>query len=300
MMKAIIKILGLSAAMMSAAIPTKAYDIEVDGLYYDIISTSDRTCALTSGDNAYSGVVNIPDSILMKGRYLKVVEIKDRTFFMSDEISELTIPKTVNKIDGKVFSSGCIIGKLNIVYSDVELTIGGYKDGPYSSSQWVSSLKNCHPKEIFLDRAMSSGFPSDESIEKLTIGKHLVVLPEHIFEGACKNLKYLCIEDCETPLTIEYKFEFCPDVYIGRNFSGRNFSYSNIEHLTLGQYVTVLKKSSFAVCLKLLTVEFNNIEEIGERAFHQCKLLAAPVFPKSLKRLCHSCFVLKRLFSTVE
>lgn len=39
-----------------ACITASAYDFEVDGIYYYVVSMSDLTCAVTRGDNKYTGV----------------------------------------------------------------------------------------------------------------------------------------------------------------------------------------------------------------------------------------------------
>ena len=39
---------------MPSVCSTYAYDIEVDGIYYNVLSTKDLTLSLTSGDKAYT------------------------------------------------------------------------------------------------------------------------------------------------------------------------------------------------------------------------------------------------------
>ncbi len=292
------------ALMLFAFQNAKGYDLEIDGLYYDIVSIADKTCALTSGDKNYSGIINIPDSVSINGRFMKVVAIKDGAFIESEHLDELTIPASVVNIFGKVFKYGSTIDVLKFLYGDSALTVGTYKDGPYSSSPTVTSFKYCNPKQIFIDRELSSGFASHESVEMLTIGNHI----EHFNAGyfnECSNLKKLIIEDSEAPLIFDYnwgqsQFKTCPltDVYIGRNFQfyhdSRNdispFEAKPIERLVLGNEVTILEKESFSRCSNLTTVIFPNIKEIGDYAFYECKNLNTPIFPSSITKIGYESF----------
>lgn len=294
----------LLIAFVLISFVANAYDFEVDGLYYDIQSVSDKTCALTSGDKSYSGVINIPDSVLVDGRYMKVIAIKAGTFLDSKEISELTVPSNVTNIYGEVFAYGSSIGKLNFSYSPVPLSVGTYPGGPYSTSPRYSSFENCNPMEINQDRELSSGFSSHKSVEKLTIGNHIEHFSAGLFND-CSNLKSLRIEDSDNPIIFDYtwgqsQFKSCPisDVYIGRNFQfyhdSRNdlspFEGKSIERLILGANVTVLEKDAFAKCSKLQSVEFPNIEEIGSNAFYECKQMSISVFPSSIRKIGYESF----------
>ena len=57
-----------------------AYDIEVDGIYYNITSLTDLTAEVTKGDNGYSGDIIIPSTITYKSKTLTVTSIGDRAF----------------------------------------------------------------------------------------------------------------------------------------------------------------------------------------------------------------------------
>lgn len=282
----------------------KGYDLEIDGLYYDIVSVSDKTCALTSGENSYSGIINIPDSVIVNGRSMRVVAIKAGAFTESEHLDELTIPASVVNIYGEVFGYGSSIEVLKFPYGETPLTVGTYKDGPYSSSPTVTSFKYCNPKQVYIDRELSSGFSSHSSVENLTIGNHI----DHFDAGyfnECSNLKELSIEESEKPLIFDYswgqsQFKSCPltEVFIGRNFQfyhdSRNdispFEAKPIKNLILGSYVTILEKESFSKCSNLISVTFPNIEEIGDYAFYECKNLKTPIFPSSITKIGYESF----------
>lgn len=77
-----------------------AYDFEVDGIYYEVISFSDLTCMVTKGDVEYSGDIVIPATIDYNNRTLTIVEIADQTFRNCNELTSITIPNTISSIGG--------------------------------------------------------------------------------------------------------------------------------------------------------------------------------------------------------
>lgn len=142
---------------------------------------------------------------------------------------------------------------------------------------------------------MSSGFSSNTSIKKLTIGKHLDHFNGRLFYH-CENLTWLYIEDSDKPLIFSNEFNYCPlsETYIGRNFDSK-FDYSPfestaIENLTLGANVTTLEKNAFKGCSQLSSVNLGNIQNIGAFAFSNCKKLSTPNFPTSIKSIDPFCF----------
>ena len=274
-MKQIVRKLVMSIFMLWTFISASAYDLEVDGLYYNIISIPDKTCALAHGDNAYSGVIEIPNAILVNGRCLDVVKIDKFTFIKGDSILELTIPSSITEIEGRAFDYEAYIGKLNI---------------PYGGTLEIKGILDSVIKEFYFDRPMSGFGCFRSAVEKITIGTHIRSLSNEIFSGL--NLKCLHIKDSTHPITINNGvFYRCTlqNVYIGRNFQSENqfppFYYKEIEHLILGENVTVLLPESFKECSKLTSVEFFGIEEIGEEAFRDCIRLNTPVFPNSIKNI---------------
>lgn len=84
--------LALVAALLSFTFtPASAYDFQVDGIYYNIISASELTCAVTSGENKYTGEIVIPNTVTYKGRKLSVNSIEDNSFDGCTGVNKLVI-----------------------------------------------------------------------------------------------------------------------------------------------------------------------------------------------------------------
>ena len=80
-----------------------AADFEVDGIYYDIISTENLTVKVTNGDNKYCGNVVIPSTINYKSRTLTVASIGKTAFGACSRLTSITIPNSITNIDDNAF-----------------------------------------------------------------------------------------------------------------------------------------------------------------------------------------------------
>ena len=106
-MKTIIKISLVLSICSSTTNFINAYDFETNGLYYDIISTSELTCKVVSGDNKYSGDVKIPMTVQYKNRDLNVISICTGAFKDCISLTSVDIPNSVTEIGRGTFSD-CI------------------------------------------------------------------------------------------------------------------------------------------------------------------------------------------------
>lgn len=80
-----------------------AYDIEVDGIYYNITSLTDLTVEVTSGDNEYSGDIVIPSTITYKSKTLTVTSIGHSAFKNCYNLTSVEIPNSVTHIASWAF-----------------------------------------------------------------------------------------------------------------------------------------------------------------------------------------------------
>ena len=102
------------ALLLTATLPTlnaSAYDLEIDGIFYNILSLDDMTCEVTSDDvnfSKYEGDIVIPGTVIYNGRTLTVVRIGTEAFWQ-DHITSVTIPNTVTDVYVEAFKKCDII-----------------------------------------------------------------------------------------------------------------------------------------------------------------------------------------------
>ena len=82
-----------------------AYDVKVDGIYYNLISEG-KTAEVTYGEENYSGEVVIPSSITVEGQEYPVASIGESAFYFCSGLTSITIPNSVKSI-GRYAFFGC-------------------------------------------------------------------------------------------------------------------------------------------------------------------------------------------------
>ena len=101
------------AMILTVSVSASAHDFEVDGIYYNITSSSDKTCAVTfqgssywEYSNEYTGEIVIPESVTYGGTTYSVTSIGSSAFYNCSGLTSVTIPNSVTSIGNSAFL-GC-------------------------------------------------------------------------------------------------------------------------------------------------------------------------------------------------
>ena len=117
---------AMTALAMLFSLHVHAYDVKVDGIYYDL----DRggvtaTVASSPLNTRYAGDITIPQSINYNDTVWAVTLIGDNAFMYCHDLTSITIPNSVTSI-GKMVSLGCenltsiMVDKNNPIYDSRE------------------------------------------------------------------------------------------------------------------------------------------------------------------------------------
>ena len=97
------KMLLLIAGLL-VTVNAVAYDFEVNGIYYNITSSSERTVGVVSGYySVYQGNVIIPSKVLYNSLAYKVTSIGEDAFRDCSGLTSVTIPNSVTSIGEAAF-----------------------------------------------------------------------------------------------------------------------------------------------------------------------------------------------------
>ena len=75
-----------------------AYDVKIDGIYYNLISEGKTAEVTKNWEDKYSGEVVIPSSITVEGKEYTVTRIGYEAFRGCSDLTSVTIPNSVTSI----------------------------------------------------------------------------------------------------------------------------------------------------------------------------------------------------------
>ena len=90
------KVLMLLLLVISYALHTFAYDLYIDGIYYDA-NVEKGELTVTWGENKYNGAIYIPSIVNYKGKTFIVRKIGDNAFYKSNILS-ITMSDSIKEI----------------------------------------------------------------------------------------------------------------------------------------------------------------------------------------------------------
>lgn len=103
-----------SIAMLLCCVSVSAHDFEVNGICYNITSSTTKTVEVTYRGNdydnwqdpstKYSGSITIPQTVIYKGNNYNVTSIGERAFFYCSGLTNITISEGVTSIGSCAFN----------------------------------------------------------------------------------------------------------------------------------------------------------------------------------------------------
>ena len=305
------KLFPLCVALLALVLcntPLFAEDFEVDGIYYNITSSTDKTVAVTyrgpyyySYSDEYSGAVTIPESVTYSGNTYSVTSIGYGAFFGCSSLTSVEIPNSVTSIGYVAFRS-CSLTSVVIPNSVTSIESSAFCEcssltsvvipnsvtsiGDYAFS-YCSSLTS-----VVIPNSVTSigddAFSSCYNLTSVEIPNSVTSIGNSAFEY-CESLTSVEIPNSVTSIG-SYAFNGCSSltsVEIPNSVTSiGGYAFSDCSRLTsvvIGNNVTSILDWAFGHCSSLTSVVIgNSVTSIGVNAFWDCSSLTSVEIPNSV------------------
>ena len=275
------------------AVSASAYDVEVDGIYYNYIAEG-KAVEVTYGDIKQSGDVVIPSTITVDGKGYDVVGIGNYAFSGNENVTSVSIPKTITTIGQDAFSN---CNPTSVYINDLEAWCNINFVSQYSNPIYGQSV-DCGNLflngELVTDLVIPStitkindyAFNRCDCIESLTIPNSVTSIGRYAF-WACNNLKSVNLPN--SIRSIEHAaFAACynlTSVIIPNSVTSiSSYAFAhlyNLSSLTISSSLSTIKENTFMNLTSLKTLIIpGSVNTIYREAFEGCSELKSVVFEK--------------------
>ena len=239
------KQLLLLTLLLSTAINAFAVEVEIGGLWYDVITNAKEAKVIQyKNGNYYSGDIVIPESVEYNGVTCSVTSIGELAFIGCSGLTSVTIPNSVTSIGSNAFYS--CSGLTSVTIPNSVTSIGSY------AFQFCSALTSVTiPNSVTSIEA--SAFNGCSGLTSVTIPNSVKSIGEWAFNG-CSGLTSVRIPNSVTSIG-----------------EGAFWSCSALTSVTIPNSVTSIGYQAFYGCSKLISVTIGSgIKNIGSSAFATC------------------------------
>ena len=262
--------------MLAVSVAASAHDFEAknsDGatIYYNVDSSTDKTCEVTyqgnfssEYSNEYTGNIIIPESVTYSGITYSVTSIGERAFEGCSGLTSVTIPNSVTSIIYYAFY-GCS----DLTSVTIPNSVKYIRDCAFYGCSDLTSVTIPNSVKEIGDYA----FYKCSSLTSITIPEGVTSIGSCAFKG-CSGLTSVTIPDGVT--SIGYSA-----------FSG----CSSLISVTIPNSVTSIEDNAFDGCSGLTSVVIpNSVTSIGEYAFYGCSGLTSVTIPNSVTSIGYLAF----------
>ena len=232
-----------------------AYDFVVNGIYYNITSSSGlKTVEVTYKDeynvgHSYSGNISIPNTVTYSGNVFTVTEIGNYAFHLCDQMTSINFPNTITSIKYMAFSY--CRGLTSIIIPESIETIEVYA---FSNCTNLSTINfnavNCTQIGGTYPSGWEMAFVVCSALTTLNIGETVQNIPSMAFKD-CTSLTTInfnatnctihpdAFEGCTSLKTLNYGngVEFIDAYWVGWH------SYNNLHNINIPNSVTSIEGS---------------------------------------------------------
>ena len=254
----------ITLLMLLIALEMNAYDVKIDGIYYNIVSKGHIAIVTyqsieeggTYGGykSDYKGKIIIPSKIVYKEEEYSVTQIGDGAFGNCSQVTEIVIPNTVTSIGEEAFQ--CC--GMNVISLPNSLKKIGDRSFAYTNLISINIPKSVKTIGV-------QAFEYSKKLTSVTIPNNVTAIGDEAFMF-CTSLTSVNI-----PLSIN-------------KIGYQTFRNCNkLTSITIPNSVTYIEWNAFKDCNGLSSVTIpNSVTTIGWNAFEGCSSLTSVTIPNSV------------------
>ena len=247
--------------MMLLPLTASADAVEIDGLYYNLVSKT-KTAKVARNPNNYQGDISIPNNVTYEGTTYQVNTIGENAFYYCVQLTSVQIPSSINTIEAYAFD-GCHLTSIAIPSSVNLIKSDAFANCSHLESVYIENLSS------WLNIDFEGNFGRTNP---LYYAKHLFLngneIKNLVIPNGVSAIKQYAFCNCEGIETISFSEGV---ETIGQlAFSG----CAGLKSITFSNTITQIENEAFAHCAKLKHVDFpSSVTSIGVRCFQQCEKL---------------------------
>lgn len=286
-------ILFVSTLVLSIVLvnPALAYDVEVDGIYYNIVEKA-KTAEVTFKDknyNSYSGDIVLPKTITYNNMQYNVGSIGENAFYNSKSMTTIAIPETLKKVHETAFVN--CLGLTGVYINDLASWCNIDFGNGVNENYLLYYAKNIYLNNNLLtdliipngiEEIKSKSFSYCKNLVSVEIPNTVVKIGNRAFSN-CKRLTKINIPESIVEIGFS-AFENCS--LLDRVDITNIGSWCKINFVTYNSNPTYYAKKLYldGVLLENIEIPFNTTS-ILSHAFVNCECLKSIVLPNNISSI---------------
>ena len=294
-MKYFLRIL-LAAVLGMVASVASAEDFAVDGIYYEITSSTTpytvavtyRGTYITSYSNEYTGSVTIPESVTYSGKTYRVTSIGNSAFRDCTGLTSVTIPESVTEIGGCAFWECSGLTSVTIPESVTEIDVCAFSG--------CTSLTSVTIPESVTSIGMSA-FYKCTGLTSIEIPNSVTSIGSRAFDGTAwyDNQSDGVVYAGKVAYTYKGTMPDNTEIVLEEGTLGIGGSAfrgcTGLTSVTIPQSVTQIWDGAFFGCTGLTSVTIpNSVTSIDDSAFEGCSGLTSVTIGNSVTSIGYEAF----------